>query len=94
MLDEEDEVQVDSIFITGPDGDESDGYDHSDTEESLPSGLSGNILKAPVAEITTMGTARQTQASRALMELQDDMEQDMAEGEVQDSGEPPAKQMR
>ena len=94
MLDEEDEGQVDSIFITGPDLHESDGYDHSDTEESLPSGLSGNILKAPVAEITTVGTARQTRASRALMEHQDDMEQDMVEGEVQDSGEPPAKQMR
>lgn len=45
MFEEEEDMQLDTIYLTGPEGDDSDGYDGNDTEEALPGGISRNMLR-------------------------------------------------
>ena len=45
LLSDQPEVQVDRIYLNAPEGDDSDGYDDSDTEEGQADFLSRNLLK-------------------------------------------------
>ena len=45
LLSDQPEVQVDGIYLKAPEGDDSDGYDDSDTEEGQADFLSRNLLK-------------------------------------------------
>ena len=45
LLSDQPEVQVDGIYLNAPEGDDSDGYDDSDTEEGQADFLSRNLLK-------------------------------------------------
>ncbi len=45
LLEQDDTVAVDGIYVNPPEGDDSDGYDDSDTEEGQSAALSRNILK-------------------------------------------------
>ena len=44
---------MDTIILTGPDGDEANNYDDSNKEDGQPDLLSRNILMAAVAEAST-----------------------------------------
>jgi hypothetical protein len=45
---------VDGIYLEPPEGDDSDGYDVSDTEEGQSAQISRTILQAHVAEVRTV----------------------------------------
>jgi hypothetical protein len=45
ILEEEDIGDVDEIYLAPPEGDDSDGYDVSDTEEGESSSISRTILQ-------------------------------------------------
>jgi hypothetical protein len=44
ILEDEQTLNVEGIYLNPPDGDDSDGYDYSD-EEGQPEALSRNILQ-------------------------------------------------
>lgn len=86
ILEQEDDVNVAEIYLNAPEDDDSDGYDHSDTEEGEPSSLSGNILKATVAEVRTVSgeTVLEEYLDGAIQEEEEEEEDDL----------PAAKKMR
>ncbi len=45
LLDEDKVLDVEGIYLDPPEGDESDGYDVSDTEEGEPTAISRNLLQ-------------------------------------------------
>ncbi len=45
LLDEDEVLDVEGIYLDPPEGDESDGYDVSDTEEGEPTAISRNLLQ-------------------------------------------------
>jgi len=45
LLEEGEIDNVDLITVNPPEGDDSDGYDNSDTEEGAPHSLSRNLLR-------------------------------------------------
>jgi hypothetical protein len=44
LLDEDEDLDGEGIYLDPPEGDESDGYDVSDTEEGKPTAISRNLL--------------------------------------------------
>jgi hypothetical protein len=45
LLDEDEVLDAEGIYLDPPEGDESDGYDVSDTEEGEPTAISRNLLQ-------------------------------------------------
>ena len=55
LLDDDETHNVEAIYISPPDGDVSDGYDESDTEDANPDCLSKAVLTSRVLEVQSRG---------------------------------------
>lgn len=45
LLEDDQNINVEGFYLNPPEGDDSDGYDDSDTEEGHPEALGRNILQ-------------------------------------------------
>ena len=78
---------MEEIVICPPEGDDSDGYDHSDTEEEEPASIGRTILQTEVLEVRTIG---EEDALQLLVDV-DEVEVDEQEEE---QVEPRSKKVR
>jgi hypothetical protein len=54
ILDGNQNLGVEAVYINPPEGDDSDGYDDSDTEEGKATALSRNILQVIIDFLTRL----------------------------------------
>ena len=70
---------VQGIYLNPPEGDDSDGYDDSDTEEGEPTAIHRNLLQATVAEVITDGNIEPLMQYLDIDELPDPEEAEAVE---------------
>jgi hypothetical protein len=87
LLEDNPGLGVQGIYLNPPEGDDSDGYDDSDTEEGGPEAIHRNLLQATVAEVITDGNIDTLVQYLDIDELPDPDEAEAAEPAPNDNAE-------